>query len=293
MDAKTSADLFEAHRPHLRAVAYRILGSSGEADDAVQEAWLRYERTDTSVVENLRGWLTTVVARLCQDTLRARKTRREEPEGLDAVGALAATGDAADREILLVDSVGPALQVVLDALAPPERVAFVLHDLFDVPFDDIAPIVARTPAATRQLASRGRRRVQGGHTATSSASPPAQRQAVVEAFLAASRDGNFGALLSLLDPDVVLRADAAVVRWGAEAEVRGPNGVAKTFSGRAQGARLALVDGVPAAVWEKGGRPLVIFAFTIARGRIIDLEMSAHAGRLSELDIVYLEDPRE
>jgi RNA polymerase sigma factor (sigma-70 family) len=293
MDAKSSVDLFEAHRPHLRAVAYRILGSSGEADDAVQEAWLRYERTDTSVVENLRGWLTTVVARLCQDVLRARKTRREEPEGLDAVGELVATeNDAADHELMMVDSVGPALQVVLETLAPPERVAFVLHDLFDMTFDDIAPIVARTPAATRQLASRGRRRVQGGQI-TKPANDPDQRRAVVNAFLAASREGNFSALLSLLDPDVVLRADAAVVRWGAEAEVRGPNGVAKTFSGRAQGARLALVDGMPAAVWEKGGRPLVIFAFTIARGLIVDLEMSAHAGRLSELDIVFLEDPRD
>ena len=202
------AERFEAHRAHLRAVAYRMLGSLSEADDAVQEAWLRLSRSDTSVVENLGGWLTTVVARVCPDMLRSRKSRREEPLGAPLADPIVSREDGTDpeHEALLADSVGLALLVVLETLAPAERLAFVLHDMFAVPFDEIAPIVGRSPAAARQLASRARRRVQGA-AAVPDADLTRQRE-VVDAFLAASREGDFDALLALLDPDVVLRADA-------------------------------------------------------------------------------------
>src|SRR6266480_3480972 len=211
---------FEEHRGHLRAVAYRMLGSLSEADDAVQESWLRLSRADTSDVANLGGWLTTVVARVCLDMLRSRKARSEESLGPHVLEPAVGQEDRShpEQETLLADSVGLALLVVLETLAPPERVAFVLHDMFDLPFDEIAPIVARTPAAARQLASRARRRVRGAATVPD-ADRTRQRE-VVEAFLAASRGGDFDALLAVLDPDVVLRADPAAARMGASAEVR-------------------------------------------------------------------------
>jgi RNA polymerase sigma factor (sigma-70 family) len=271
---------FEDHRGRLRAVAYRMLGSASEADDAVQEAWLRLSRSDADAVENLGGWLTTVVARVCLNMLEARRSRREEPVGGDLPDPVAHRGDDHDPEqqALAAEGVGLALLVVLDTLTPAERLAFVLHDLFAVPFEEIAPIVDRSPAAARQLASRARRRVQG-------APPPdadlARQRAVVDAFLAASRQGDFEALLALLDPDVVLRADPAAVRTGAAAEARGAAAVAGTFSGRAQTARPALVDGAPGAVWAPGGRPRVAFGFTVADGRILAIDLLADPERLA------------
>jgi len=270
---------FEENRSHLRAVAYRMLGSLDEADDAVQEAWLRLSRADTSRVDNLRGWLTTVVARVCLDMLRSRKSRREEPLGAE----LPELVPGPEHEVMLADSVGLALLVVLETLTPAERVAFVLHDLFDLPFDEIAPIVGRTPAAARQLASRGRRRVQGG-TAVRGGNHTRQRE-VVDAFLAASRGGELDALLALLDPDVVLRSDGAAVRVGAASEVRGAAAVAATFFGRAKGAQPALVDGSAGLVWAPGGRPRVVFAFTIEGGRIAAVDLIADPERLDRLEL--------
>jgi RNA polymerase sigma-70 factor (ECF subfamily) len=283
MDEDFLVDRFESHRPHLRAVAYRMLGSPTEADDAVQEAWLRLSRADTGDVENLGGWLTTVVARVCLNMLQSRRSRREEP--LDAREPEAAPGP--EHEAVLADSIGLALLVVLDTLTPAERLAFVLHDLFAVPFEEIAPIVDRTPAAARQLASRARRRVQG--TAPAGDPDPARRRQVVAAFLAASRGGDFDALLGLLDPEVVLRADAAGVRMGAPAEVRGGPAVAETFSGRAQAARSALINGEPGVVWAVDGRPRVVFAFTIMDGDIVAIDMIADPARLGVLDIEVFE----
>jgi RNA polymerase sigma-70 factor (ECF subfamily) len=281
---------FEANRAHLRAVAYRMLGSPSEADDAVQEAWLRLSRADTSGVENLGGWLTTVVARVCLNMLAARSSRREEPLGVHLPDPVGGPEDGIDpeQEALLADSVGPALLVVLDTLTPAERLAFVLHDLFAVPFDEIAAILGRSPAAARQLASRARRRVQG-----SSPDPAAdlrRQRAVVDAFLAAAPGGDFEALLALLDPDVVLRADPAAVQAGAGAEVRGAREVAGTFSGRARFARPALVDGAAGAVWAPGGQPRVVFGFTIADGRIVGIELLSDPERLRQLDLAILDD---
>jgi len=289
MDEQFLADRFEAQRGHLRAVAYRMLGSLSEADDAVQEAWLRLSRSDTSEVANLGGWLTTVVARVCLNMLQSRRSRREEPLDGHAPDPVASRGNESDPEqqALLADSVGLALLVVLDALTPAERLAFVLHDMFAVPFEEIAPIVERTPAATRQLASRARRRVQGKDTVPET-DPGRQRQ-VVEAFLAASRGGDFDALLAILDPDVVLRADNAAVRMGASGEVRGARAVAGTFSGRAQAARLALVNGAPAAVWAVDGKPRMVFTFTIIQGGIVAIDMVADREHLSELDLTMLD----
>jgi RNA polymerase sigma factor (sigma-70 family) len=304
------AERFEAHRTHLRAVAYRMLGSAGEADDAVQEAWLRLSRADTSEVENLGGWLTTVVARVCLDMLRARGSRREEPLDLDqglGVGTPAGdqvaahpgvtgsgTGTNPEDEVLLAEGVGLALLVVLDTLSPAERLAFVLHDMFAVPFGEIAPILGRSVDATKMLASRARRRVQGqGQDAATAAAPgadPARRRAVVEAFLAASRNGEFEALLALLDPDVVLRADPAAVRTGAPGEVRGAAAVAGTFSGRARAAQLAIIDGAAGAVWAPGGQARVVFAFTIADGKVAGIDLLADPDRLRQLDLVIVGD---
>jgi len=280
------AERFEDHRIHLRAVAYRMLGSLSEADDAVQETWLRLSRSDISGVENLGGWLTAVVARVCLDMLRSRKSRREE--ALDASLPEPADGVDPEEELLLADSIGPALLVVLETLAPAERLAFVLHDLFAVPFEEIAGIVGRSPAATRQLASRARRRVQGAGTSPSA--DLTRKREVVEAFLAASRSGNFDALLALLDPDVVLRADAAAARMGASSEVLGAPAVATTFSGRAQGAQLALVDGTPGAVWAQGGQPRVVFNFTITDGKIVAIDLLADPEYLGQLDWEALSD---
>ena len=240
------AEQFEGHRGHLREVAYRMLGSRSEADDAVQEAWLRLSRSDTGAVENLGGWLTTVVARVCLDMLRWRKSRREEPletHGPNLVMSRENRGDP-EHEVALCESVGLALLVVLETLAPAERVAFVLHDMFDLPFDEIAHVVGRTEAAARQLASRARRRVRGSPTVP--AADLSRQREVVEAFLAASRGGDFEALLSVLDPDVVVRADRTAVPTGAPTEVRGAPAVARNalaFSMRARFAQVALVNG--------------------------------------------------
>jgi RNA polymerase sigma-70 factor, ECF subfamily len=283
------AERFEANRTHLRAVAYRMLGSVSEADDAVQESWLRLSRSDTSGVENLGGWLTTVVARVCLDMLRSRESRREEPLGVHAPEPIVSRegGVEPEREALLGDSVGIALLVVLETLEPDERLAFVLHDMFAVPFDEIAPIVGRSAAAARQLASRARRRVQGASV------PEADRRRqreIVDAFLAASRGGDFSALVELLHPDVVLRADAAAVSAGADEEVRGAAAVAQTFSGRAKVAQLALVNGWVGAVWAQGGRPQVVFDFRIADGRVASIELIADPEHLRSLDLVILAD---
>ena len=284
------AERFEAHRPHLRAVAYRMLGSASEADDAVQEAWLRLDRADTSEVENLGGWLTTVVARLCLDMLRARTSRREEPVGAHLPDPIASPQDGIDpeQEALLAEGIGLALLVVLDTLTPAERVAFVLHDMFAMPFDQVAAVVGRSPAAAKMLASRARRRVQG--TAAVPDPDLTRQRAVVDAFLAASRGGDFDALLAVLDPAVVVRADRAAVLAGADREVRGAPAVADTFSGRARLARPALVDGAAGAVWAPGGRPRVVFAFTIAGGRIVEIDLLADPERLRQLDLAVLDD---
>lgn len=270
---------FEDNRAHLRGVAYRMLGSPAEADDAVQEAWLRFSRSDTSEIANLRGWLTTVAARICLDMLRSRKSRAEET--LEAAESHVQPSD----DVLLADSAGLALLVVLDRLTPAERVAFVLHDMFDLPFDEIAPVVGRTAEATRQLASRARRRVQGASLPDVGAPTLSRKREVVDAFLAAARGGDFEALLAVLDPDVVVRADGAAVRLGAAAEVRGAAAVARTFEGRAAAARPALIDGVPGLVWMVGGKARVVFDFTIAGDRIAGIELIAKPERLSRLNL--------
>jgi RNA polymerase sigma factor (sigma-70 family) len=284
------AERFEANRTHLRAVAYRMLGSLSEADDAVQEAWIRLSRAGTSGVDNLGGWLTTIVARVCLDMLRSRKSRREESLGAQLPDTIVSHEDGIDpeHEALQADSVGLALLVVLETLAPAERLAFVLHDMFAVPFDEIAPIVGKSPAAARQLASRARRRVQGAAEAPKT--DRVRQREVVNAFLAASREGNFDALLALLDPDVVLRADQAAVGMGASKEVRGAAAVAGTFSGRARTAQPALVNGAVGVVWAPGGRPRVVFDFTISRGKIVGIEQIADPERLEQLDLAILND---
>jgi RNA polymerase sigma factor (sigma-70 family) len=284
------AERFEANRTHLRAVAYRMLGSVSEADDAVQEAWMRLSRSGSSGIENLGGWLTTVVARVCLDMLRSRKSRREESLEMHLPDTIAASADGMDpeREALLADSLGLALLVVLKTLAPAERVAFVLHDMFDLPFDEIAPIVGRSPAAARQLASRARRRVQGADSVPH-AELTRQRK-IVDAFLAASRGGDFGALLALLDPDVVLRADGPAVQMGAALEVRGANAVAETFAWRARVARPAIVNGAVGAVWAQRGKPRIGFGFTITDGKIAAIEIFGDPDRLSQIDLTPLKD---
>ncbi|WP_406277293.1 sigma-70 family RNA polymerase sigma factor [Streptomyces sp. NBC_00191] len=281
---------FEENRPRLKAVAYRMLGSRNEAEDAVQEAWLRLHRSDPDTVENLSGWLTTVVGRVCLDMLRSRTSRREDL--LDEPPSMSVTDHRGvvdpEQEVLLADSVGLALLVVLDTLDPAERLAFVLHDMFALPFDEIAPIVDRTPAAARQLASRARRRVRG---AARVPEPDVSRQReIVDAFLAAARGGEFDALLTVLDPDVVLRADSTAVRAGATGLVRGASAVADTFSGRAQLAQTALVDGAVGAVWAPRGRPLVVFGFTITDGKISAIDLVAEPERLRRLDLAFLND---
>ncbi len=288
MDARDwLAERFEENRAHLSVVAYRMLGSLAEADDAVQEAWLRLSRSGTGGVENLGGWLRTVVARVCLDMLRSRESRREEPMGVHVPEPTVSREDGIDpeHEALLGDSVGLALLVVLDTLDPAERVAFVLHDMFAVPFDEIAPIVGRSPTAARQLASRARRRVQGARVPD--ADPTRQRE-VVDAFLAASRGGDFDALVAVLDPDVVLRADRAAVDAGASQEVRGAAAVAETFSGRARAAQPALVNGAVGLVWAPGGRPRVVFDFRITRGKIVEIDILADPERLRHLDLTVL-----
>ena len=281
---------FEEHRTHLRAVAYRMLGSVSEADDAVQETWLRLSRSDTSEVENLGGWLTTVLARVCLDMLRSRKSRREESLGARVPEPIAGRADGADpeQEALLSDSVGLALLVVLETLTPAERLAFVLHDMFAVPFDEIAPIVGRSSDAARQLASRARRRVRGADT---SYDPDLTRQReVVDAFLAAARNGDFDALLAVLDPDVALRSDRAALPAGVPREVHGALAVARrALVGRARAARPALVDGAVGVVVAPRGRLLMVLDFKIRDGKIVEIDAVADPERLNQLDLSLLD----
>lgn len=281
---------FEASRPRLRAVAYRMLGSHAEAEDAVQETWLRLNRADRAGVENLGGWLTTVIARVCLDALRSRRSRREEPAGAEPPETTVGVADDDDPEhqALLGESVGPALLVVLGLLAPAERVAFVLHDVFGVPFDEIGDIVGRSPDAARQLASRARRRVRGVGAAPEV--DLVRQRRVVDAFLTAARSGDFEGLLALLDPDVVLRPDAAAVRMGSLRATRGAAEVAGVLSGGAGAARLALVDGMAALVWAPGGRTRGVVAFTIADGKITEIDVTGNPERLRRLDIVLVDD---
>jgi RNA polymerase sigma factor (sigma-70 family) len=284
---------FAEHRGRLMALACRMLGSRGDAEDAMQEAWLRVSRADGGQVENPAGWLTTVVARVCLNMLESRRARREDPAGAlppeptERHASLRPAGQAGpEDEALLADAVGAALMVVLDTLAPAERLALVLHDVFGVSFSEIGAIIDRSPVAARQLASRARRRVQGAAAASDAAR--SRKQEMVAAFLAASRGGDFGALLALLDPGAVLVADPAAVQMGAAAEVRGAEAVGATFAGWAKGARLALADGVPAAVWAPGGRLKVVFTFTISDGKITGIALDGDPDRLRGLDIVIL-----
>ncbi|GAA2880759.1 RNA polymerase sigma-70 factor (ECF subfamily) [Aminobacter niigataensis] len=287
-DENFLSERFAANRGHLRAVAYRMLGSASEAEDAVQETWLRLARTGAGDIDNLGGWLTTVVARVCLDMLRQRKSRREDPldvEGPDEVADDTAGIDP-ERELAMADAVGLALLVVLERLAPAERIAFVLHDMFDLSFDDIAPIVERTPVAARQLASRARRRVKGSDEADA---PDRMRQReVVDAFLAASRGGNFAGLLAVLDPDVVFRADAAAARLGSAAELRGAQAVAQNFKGRAQVARPALVDGSIGLLIAPMGKLRVVLALKLDGDRIVGIDAIADPDRLAQLDVALL-----
>ncbi len=284
------AEQFEANRTHLQAVAYRMLGSLSEADDAVQEAWLHLSRADRSSVKNLGGWLTTVVARICLDMLRARNARREE--SLEASGPEPITrresGTDPEHEALLADSVGLALLIVLDTLSPAERLAFVLHDIFGVPFDEIARVVERSETAARQLASRARRRVRGA--ARVQDANHTEQRAVVDAFLTASREGNFDALLAVLDPDVVFRHDRTAVRLGASREVTGALAVAKQFAGRAQAARPLLVNGAVGVVVAPRGRLLLVLDLTITRGKIAEINVISDPARLQKLDLAVLGD---
>ncbi|MFE3251382.1 sigma-70 family RNA polymerase sigma factor [Streptomyces sp. NPDC059209] len=287
---------FEEDRTRLRAVAYRMLGSASEADDAVQETWLRLSGADAGAIENLRGWLTTVVARVCLNMLRTRATRREEPldapggpGGPDPAGARAQAYDP-EEETLLAESVGLALLVVLDTLTPAERLAFVLHDMFAVPFDEIAPLIERTPAAARQLASRARRRVKGASPVPEA--DLARRRQVVEAFLAASRGGDFEALVTLLDADVILRADRAAGPTPAPLLLRGAHQVGKGASMAAERVRFtqpALVDGSPGLVMAPGGRLFLVLAFTIRDGKVAEIDIIADADRLARVEVAVLD----
>jgi RNA polymerase sigma-70 factor (ECF subfamily) len=284
------AERFEANRSHLRAVAYRMLGSLSEADDAVQESWLRLSGSDAGAIENLRGWLTTVVARVCLDMLRSRKSRGEVSLGPHVPEPILSRQDRGnpEHEALLADSVGLALLVVLETLDPAERLAFVLHDMFGVPFDEIASIVDRSPTAARQLASRARRRVQGA-ASFPDADLTCQRE-VVDAFLAAARSGDFEALLAVLDPDVVLRADRGP---GASREIRGARAVAEqaaTLSRLAEAVQPVLVNGAAGIVsWLPGGQPFSVMGFTVRRGKIVEIDVLGDPARLRQLDLTILE----
>jgi len=278
-DRDTTAQQLEEHRAHLTAVAYRILGSHAEADDAVQEAWLRLARMDSGTIEKVGGWLTTVVARICLDLLRSR-TRREAHDGMPAQVPLSDP----EYEALLSDSVESALLVVLDTLTPPERIAFVLHDVFAVPFEEISVLLGRSPNAAKQLASRARRRLRGA-----APEPPpgrARNRQVVDAFLAASRSGDLARLVAVLDPDVVMRADATAVRMGAAEEVQGAEDVAKVFSGRALEARPALVDGAAGIAWAPKDTVRVVWELEIVDGTITRIDMLTAAETLGDLDLV-------
>jgi RNA polymerase sigma factor (sigma-70 family) len=288
---------FEAYRTHLQRVAYRFLGSQSEADDAVQESWLRLNRSNTSDVENLRGWLTTVVARICLDILRSRKSRREESLDAEASELIKSREDEYDpeHEALLTDSVGLALLVVLDSLNPEERIAFVLHDMFDIPFVEIAPIVDRSPTATRQLASRARRRVR--RVGTDPDAVISHQREIVGAFLAASRAGNFDALLALLDPDATFRAGPAIVAaWsvaanvGAAGGVHGAQAIAEFFKGNAKGAQLALVNGAVGVIYAPGGKLRGVFSFKIRDSKIVEIDVLGDPVSMGKLEITILDD---
>jgi len=285
------ADQFEEHRAHLRAVAYRMLGSASDAEDAVQEGWLRLSRTDVSSVENLRAWLTTVVARVCLDTLRTRTSRREDPLDVHVPDPVITRADGdPESDAMLADSVGLALLVVLETLEPPERLAFVLHDVFGMTFDEIGPIVDRSPVAARQLASRARRRVQG--QAPASDADLREQRRVVDAFLAAAQDGNFEALVSVLDPAIVLRADGGAVK-GMSRLVRGAQAVASqaaTFSKSGLSNQVVLVNGNVGVLSRRpDGRVFSVLGFTIAGGKIVQIDILADADRLGRLDLSALE----
>jgi RNA polymerase sigma-70 factor (ECF subfamily) len=296
------AERFEDHRAHLRGVAYRMLGSLAEAEDTVQDAWLRASRADAAGVENLGGWLTTIVARLALDRLRTRASRREDPAGLempepvvtlldstDAADGTAAAASDPELQAILADSIGLAMLIVLDRLTPAERLAFVLHDTFGLPFDQIAPIVERTPTATRQLASRARRRVRGA-AASSADVPMARQRELVDAFLAAARVGDFEALLQVLAPDVVVRADTAAARgpFAGVIEVRGAREVATqalAFTRLAPGARPAIVNGGAGFVVFSGDRPFAVMAFTVSPEAIVEIDIVLRPDHLARLDL--------
>ena len=294
MDENTwLAERFDEHRAHLRAVAYRMLGSVSEAEDAVQDTWLRLSRADTESIENLGGWLTTVTARVCLNKLRSRRSRREESLDVHVPDPIVNRADGIDPEdeALLADSVGLALLVVLDTLAPAERLAFVLHDMFAVPYDEIAAVVGRSPDAARQLASRARRRVQGAAPVPDA--DLTRQRAVVDAFFAASRKGDFDTLVALLDPDVVLRSDGGAARPDATVLVHGAPEVAAralTFRRLSPFVRPALVNGVAGVVVASRGRPFSVMAFTVTGGKIVEIDAVTDPERLGQLDLAILDD---
>ena len=285
---------FEKNRPRLRAVAYRMLGSLAEADDAVQETWLRLSQSDASGVDNLSAWLTAIVARVCLNVLRSRNTRREEPMGVNVPDPVISRVDGTSPEdkALLADSVGLALLVVLQTLTPAERLAFVLHDMFDLPFDEIAPIVGRSPATARQLASRARRRVRGAGVQAPDPDVARQRE-VVDAFLTAAHQGDFDALLEVLDPDVVLRSDGGTARPDISGVLRGAAAVASGALMTARPSALerpALVNGAAGVVVTAGGQPVAVIGFTVSRGKIVEIDAVADPERLLRLDLSVLDD---
>jgi RNA polymerase sigma factor (sigma-70 family) len=287
VDQTTSpADQFEASRPHLRAVAFRILGNLEDADDAVQEAWLRLSTTDEGDIDNLTGWLTTVVSRICLNTLRSRQRRPaqsiDDPAHVEQFSVREAV--TPEEQAILADSMGPALLIVLDRLNPAERISFVLHDMFSVSFEEVAWILGKSEEACRQLASRARRRVR---IADDPASDPQRQREIVNAFLAAAKSGDFQTLLSLLSPDVELQADPAAIAMGAPASLVGPNDVALRFSGGAKAARTVLIDGLAGLVWAQGGTPRVAFDFTVVAGTVTKIEMIADSDVLEEIDIIF------
>jgi RNA polymerase sigma factor (sigma-70 family) len=277
------ATRFEQNRDRLRAVAYRILGSEPEAEDAVQETWIRLSRSDTNTIDNLGGWLTTVVGRICLDMLRTRRGRPELPVSDHSPVLADDVVPDPELEAVQADTVGLALLVVLETLSPAERLAFVLHDLFAVPFEDIAPIIGKSPAAARQIASRARRRVRG--TPEPSSVDVVRQQEVVSAFLAAARNADFSALLEVLDPEVVLRADATASERGIAASITGHDRVATAFSGRAQAAKLVLVDGMPGLVWMQRGEPVVVFSFTVGDGRVAAIALRGNDDYLQTVEL--------
>jgi RNA polymerase sigma factor (sigma-70 family) len=281
------AERFQEHRGHLKAVAYRMLGSLAEADDAVQDVWLRVSRSESKEIDNLRAWLTTIVARVCLNMLRSRNVRREQAMGVHMPDPLVSPEDALnpEHEAVLADSVGLALQVVLDTLSPPERLAFVLHDMFDVPFDQIAAMMDRSPDATRQLASRARRRVHGATPVPDS--DLTRQRAVVDAFFLAARGGDFDALVAVLHPDIVLRSDGGAVRPAVSRVVRGATAVARgaiTFARPSAVVRPALVNGAAGVVIFEGGQPVTIMGFTVSDGKIVEIDAISDPERLRQVD---------